>query len=108
MTHRGGPPEQQALVIARDGEGFSVEAALVGALLGVAARDVQTLMRGGEITSRCERGEGEHAGQYRLTFFYRGRRARLSADETGRVIRRSVIDYGERPLPPADPSEATS
>jgi hypothetical protein len=80
---------------------FSVEAALVGELLDVAASDVHALMRGGRITSRCERGEGEHAGQYRLTFFYRGRRARLSLDAAGRIIRRSVNDYGDRPLPPA-------
>jgi hypothetical protein len=58
-------------------------------------------MRDGKITSRCERGEGEHAGQYRLTFFHAGRRARLSVDAAGRIIRRSIIDYGERPLPPA-------
>jgi hypothetical protein len=56
-------------------------------------------MRRNEITSLCERGEREHEGQYRVTFFYKGRRARLSVDQSGWIIRRSIVDFGERPLP---------
>lgn len=70
-----------------------------GELLDLPPSGVQALMRDNKITSLCERGEGEHAGQYRLTFFYKGRRARLSIDESGMVIRRSIIDWGDRPLP---------
>lgn len=92
------------MVVGRDEDGFSVDAALIAELLGVAADAVQDLMRAGEITSICERGEGEHAGEHRLTFFHKGRRARVSVDESGRVFRRTVIDYGERPLPPAPPA----
>jgi Family of unknown function (DUF6522) len=83
----------------RDDEGFSVDASLLGELLDVPASRIQSLMRRNEITSLCERGEGEHARQYRLTFFYKGRRARLSVDQSGRIIRRSIIDFGDRPLP---------
>lgn len=83
----------------RNEEGFSVDAALLGELLGVPSSRIQPLMRRNEITSRCERGEGEHAGRYRLTFFYKGRRARLNVDQSGNVIHRSVIDFGDRPLP---------
>lgn len=87
--------------------GFSVDAALVGELLAVPPATVQELMRQNRITSICERGEAEHAGQYRLTFFYRGRRARLSIDgRTGRILRRAVIDCGERRMPP--PSRETA
>jgi hypothetical protein len=81
-------------------DGFSVDASLVGELLKLPPSSVQTLMRRKEITAICEHGEGEHAGQYRLTFFYKGRRARLNIDESGRITRRSLIDFGDRPLPP--------
>jgi hypothetical protein len=83
----------------RDHEGFSIDASLLGELLDVPASRIQSLMRRNEITSLCERGEGEHAGQYRLTFFYKGRRARLSVDQSGQIILRSIIDFGDRPLP---------
>lgn len=83
----------------RDDEGFSIDASLLGKLLNVPPFGLQALMRNGEITGRCERGEGEHAGQYRLTFFYKGRRARLNIGESGQVIRQSSIDFGDRPLP---------
>ena len=75
---------------------FLVDAALVGQLLRVPAARVPTLMRQGQITSACERGMDEHEGEFRLTFFYRSRRARLSTDLAGRVVRRSVIDVGAR------------
>jgi len=83
----------------QDEDGFTIDASLLGELLDVPPSGVHPLMRSNEITSLCERGEGEHAGQYRLTFFYRGRRARLSIDESGTVIRRSIVDLGDRRLP---------
>ena len=82
--------------VERNEQGFLIDASLLGELLDVPPSGVQTLMRNNEITSVCERGEGEHAGRYRLTFFYKGRRARLSVDESGQVIRRTVIDLGDR------------
>ncbi len=85
----------------RNEDGFSIDASLLSELLNVPAGNVHALMRHKEITSLCERGEGEHQGQYRLTFFYKNRRARLNVDESGQVIRRSVIDFGDRPLPRA-------
>ncbi|OQM74201.1 DUF6522 family protein [Manganibacter manganicus] len=87
------------MIIERSGDNFSVDASLMAELLNVPPSRVQALMRRNEITSICERGEAEHAGQYRLTFFYRGRRARLTVDEAGRILRRSIVNYGERPLP---------
>lgn len=79
----------------RNEEGFLVDASLLSELLDVPSVHIQDLMRQNEITSVCERGEGEHEGQYRLTFFYKGRRARLTVDVSGYVIRRSVVDFGE-------------
>lgn len=78
---------------------FCVDGAMLGRMLDVQPADVPSLMREGAITSVCERGTDDHAGQYRLSFFYGSRRARVSIDETGRILRRSVIDFGTQPLP---------
>lgn len=83
-----------------DGD-FCIDAALLGELLALPAAGVQALLRSRQITSVCERGEGEHQGQHRLTFFYKGRRARLDVDQSGRILKRSTIDLGEHPRPRA-------
>jgi len=94
--------------LAREESTFTVDAALLSELLDVPPSDIQDLMRRNEITSLCERGVGEHRGQFRLTFFYKGRRARLSVDEAGRILRRSVIELGERALPAMVQTRSTS
>lgn len=76
-----------------------VDAALLASLLNVAPQDVPALMRTKAITSICERGVAEHEGEYRLSFFFQNRRARVSLDEAGTVLRRSVIDFGDVALP---------
>ncbi len=78
-----------------------VDAETIAQGLGIAADDVQSLMRSGEITSRCEVGQDQDAGSTRLTFFMRGSRFRIVVDDDGRVLRRSTIDFGQRPLPPS-------
>lgn len=78
---------------------FVVDAVLVGELLRLPVSRVQSLMRSGRITSTCERGIDEHAGEFRLSFFYGNRRARLSTNLEGRVLRKSAIDFGDRPIP---------
>jgi len=80
---------------------FVIDAALVGELLHLPAARVQILMRSGKITSVCERGVDEHAGEFRLSFFYRNRRARVRTDLEGRILRKSAIDFGDRPIPSA-------
>ena len=77
---------------------FVVDAALVGELLQLPASRVQVLMRSGKITSVCERGVDEHAGEFRLSFFYRNRRARVRTDMEGLILRKSAIDFGDRPV----------
>jgi hypothetical protein len=76
-----------------------VDAALIGSLLNIAPEDVPALMRTQAITSLCERGVDEHEGEYRLSFFYQNRRARISVDAAGTVLRRSAIDFGDVSLP---------
>lgn len=88
---------RQGAVDIRD-DTFMVDAALIGELLGLSASRVPLLMRRGEITSVCERGFEEHAGEFRLSFFYSNRRARLSTDLEGRILRKSIVAFADRPL----------
>ncbi len=76
-----------------------IDAELLGELLSIPPSDVPALMRAQSITSICERGVDAHAGQFRLSFFYRNRRARLSVDREGHILRQSSIDFGDRQLP---------
>lgn len=78
-----------------------VDAGLLGGLLGITAAEVPTLLRTRAITSICEKGVDAHEGEYRLSFFYKNRRARLSLDREGRILRRSVVDFGDQPMPRA-------
>jgi uncharacterized protein DUF6522 len=80
-------------------DAFVVDVALVGELLRLPVARVQSLMRSGQITSSCERGVDEDAGEFRLNFFHGNRRARLSTDLEGRILRKSAIDFGDRPIP---------
>lgn len=80
-------------------EDIVVDAALIASLLDVAPQEVPELMRTGAITSICERGIDDHEGELRLSFFFQNRRARLTIDGKGNVLRRSVIDFGDLALP---------
>lgn len=82
-----------------DSEDIEIDAALVGELFGLPPAEVLALLKARAITGICERGIGEHEGEMRLSFFYGNRRARVSIGENGKVLRRSVIDFGDRPLP---------
>ncbi len=76
-----------------------VDAEMIAQGLGISAKDVHSLMRSGGITSRCEVGEDQDVGLTRLTFFLGGARLRIVVDAAGRIVRRSTIDFGQRPLP---------
>jgi hypothetical protein len=66
--------------------GFEVDAATIANGLDLDASAVPTLMKVGEITSTCERGEGADTGRYRLTFFHGDRRFRITLDATGAIL----------------------
>jgi hypothetical protein len=78
---------------------IEVPAELMAEGLGVSLAQMRVLMRAGAITSRCESGVDDDAGCHRLTFFCGARRFTLIVDGEGRVMRRSVVDFGKRPLP---------
>lgn len=83
-----------------DGE-FCIEARLLGDLFKVEPAAIPALMCGGMLTGVCERGVGDDDGKYRLSFFYGSRRVRLNVDAAGAVLQRSVVDFGDQPLPRA-------
>jgi hypothetical protein len=76
--------------------GFVVEAEVVAEAFGLTAASVQGLMQAGSITSRCEKGEGEDEGRWRLTFFYNNRAFRLTVDRASNVISRARFDAPRR------------
>jgi hypothetical protein len=78
---------------------IEIDASIVGAALGLAPEEVLGLIRASAISSACERGVGDDAGRHRLTFFYKNRRLRLVVDDSGSVVQRSMIDFGDRPMP---------
>jgi hypothetical protein len=74
-------------------DGFDVDADLIAKSLHLEAAQIPALMRAGKITARCERGELEDAGRYRLTFLHRDRRLHLVVDEQARVL--ETTTFGE-------------
>ena len=88
-------------VIAFEDDAFLVPAVVIGHGLDLDPPTVQSLMSSGELTSLCEKGEEEDIGRYRLTFVYKNRRFQLVIDSTGKILQRSVIDFGDRELPAA-------
>ncbi len=77
-------------------DGVVIDGALLATLLGVQLSELRALMQDGRITSTCEEGVAEHDGQLRLTFFHGSRRACVSIDRSGRILTRSVIDFGSK------------
>jgi hypothetical protein len=69
-----------------DRPAVDIDAAVVASGLGLEIAEFRALMRDGHISSLCERGVGEDAGRYRLTFYYQKRRFRALTDRAGRVL----------------------
>ena len=66
--------------------GFEVDASTIGNGLGLDPSAIPELLKAGEITSTCERGEGADTGRYRLTFFHRDQRFRITVDAAGAIL----------------------
>lgn len=79
--------------------GMTIDATDLGRLLGRPPEEVKRMMRDGAITTRFERGEGEDAGRFRLTFFEGEQRIRLIVDGSGNVLQTSRSRSG--PPPPS-------
>ncbi len=84
----------------RLGDGvIEIEASLVSEGLNLPLPLLRQQMRAGRITSVSERRTGDDAGRHRLTFFSEHRRFRVTVDESGAIIQRSAIDFGDERLP---------
>ena len=76
-----------------------IDATIVAEGLGLAPALLQEQMRAGRITSLAERGVDADSGRHRLTFFSEHRRFRVVVDETGAIVQRSAVDFGDSSLP---------
>jgi Family of unknown function (DUF6522) len=76
-----------------------IDASIVAEGLGLAPSLLREEMRAGRITSLAERGVDGDSGRHRLTFFSEHRRFRVVFDETGTIIQRSAVDFGNSALP---------
>lgn len=85
------------MMIEMSGSDIVVDADLIGTLLRLPAADVPRLLRDGTITSICESGIEADQGQYRLSFFYRSRRARIRLTASGEILQRSSTQIAPRP-----------
>lgn len=92
------PTEQSVTVEFGDGD-VLVDAAVIAKGLRLHPQEVQERLRDGRITSLYERGTGEDEGRFRLTFFTDNRRFRLIINESGRILQRLAIDFGDMPMP---------
>lgn len=89
------------MILEIDDGDVTVSADIVAGHFGLDPKDVQRLMRAGEITGRVEKGTGEDDGRYRLTLRHAGRQVRLTCDAAGRIINtsRTVLAGRTRVLP---------
>jgi Family of unknown function (DUF6522) len=76
-----------------------VDAAVVADGLGIALPVFRKEMQSGRITSVCERGIDADDGRHRITFFSVHRRFRLVVDQSGTIVQRSTLNFGDAPLP---------
>jgi len=76
-----------------------IDAFVVAEGLGIALPLLREQMRAGRITSVSERGIEDDGGRHRLTFFSEHRRFRVVVDESGTIIQRSTLNFGDSPLP---------
>ena len=76
-----------------------VDAAIIAEGLGIALPLFREEMQAGRITSIFERGIDTDRGRHRITFFSENRRFRLVVDESGTIVQRSTLNFGDAPLP---------
>lgn len=82
--------------VERQGSDFQVDAALLTEAFDLPEDEIRARMRDGRITSRCERGEDEHQGRWRLTFHHEEKAVRLIVDDAGEVLTRASFPIRDR------------
>lgn len=84
-----GQETQGMTMIERNGDDFVVPASLLGEAFGLAEAEIRERMRDGTLTSRCETGQDEDEGRWRLSFRHKGHVVRLTVDASGRILSRA-------------------
>lgn len=82
---------------------ITVDPAIVAKGLRLDPEALRDHLRCGNVTSLCEKGEGEDEGRFRLTFFSSTRRLRLVVDASGVILTTSTADYGRKGAPKPPP-----
>lgn len=77
-------------------EGFVVDATLLADAFNLPASKIRAQMNDGGITSLSEKGEGEDAGRWRLTFYCGARALRLTVDEKGTILGKATFPVQNR------------
>ena len=77
--------------------GFEIDAGDLAEHFRLHPSEVPELLRNQRILARCERGEGEDADRYRLSFRFGASRLSLIVDESGKVIRRMTVHWPDVP-----------
>ncbi len=78
--------------VTRHGDDFTVDATIIAEGLGLPEHAIARAMSSGAITTRTERGEGDDAGRFRLSFFHRRKVLRLTVDGGGTILSRARFE----------------
>jgi hypothetical protein len=76
---------------------IEIDAALVAKGLRMDPETLRAALRDGQVTRTVEKGEGDDAGRYRVTFFAPNRRLRLIFTADGSVLKTSSVAYSRKP-----------
>jgi len=79
--------------------GVEIDAGILARAFDIGADQILGLLEEKAITSRLDRGVDEDVGTWRLVFFHRNARLTVIMDKAGVVLRQSLVDFGDMPLP---------
>ncbi len=81
---------------------IEIDATLVAKGLRMDPDALRTALRDGRVTRKVEKGEGDDAGRFRVTFYAPTRRLRVLFTTDGTILQTTSAAYSRKP-PPAPP-----
>ena len=78
---------------------IEIDANLVAKGLRMDPDALRVALQDGSVTRIVEKGEGEDAGRFRVTFFSPTCRLRLLFTAEGVILQTSTVDYSRKPRP---------
>ena len=79
---------------------IDIDADLVANGLRMEPETLRAALHEGRVTRTVEKGEGEDAGRYRVTFYAPNRRLRLLFTDKGEILQTSSVAYSRKARPP--------